>query len=116
MMWTVLTWGLVALPAVGMLALLADIADARRDLHLVREEGLVGSVQEEQAKHNFRAQASRAAVLTVIGLMALLQLVDVLTGEWLAALIYVITIILVADSWRARLARKKMIRLMYRGG
>lgn len=110
--WTAAVAGLVILPVLGMLWVVADAADAYRDLTWVRLAGRAGEVEEEQARHTLYAQVARAVTLVVISTMALLELVDVLTGDGIAALVYVIAVVGVADAVRARHARKRMVRLL----
>lgn len=109
--WTAVVAGLVVLPVLGMLFVVADAIDAFRDLVRVQLT-IPGEVEEEQARHTLYAQIARAVVLTVIAVMALLELADVLTGDGIALLVYVIALVGVGDAWRARRSRKRMVAMI----
>lgn len=113
--WTAAVAGLVALPILGMIYVVADAADAYRDLVYVRLSGRAGQVEEEQARHTLYAQMARAVVLVAIATMALLELADVLTGDGIALLVYIIAVVGVGDAWRARRVRKRMVRMLEGG-
>lgn len=107
---TVTVAGLIVVPAIGLVGVLLDLRDAYNDLWRMRVSQYAGELEETQALHEVRGQIARAGGLAVIVLMAVLELTGVLDGTWLVVLIYVLTIIGVVDAWRARFARKKMVR------
>lgn len=114
-MWTLIVWGLIVVPAVGMLFVVADLFDAYRDLVIVRLLRKSGTVEEEQARHTLYAQMARAGVLLAVALLAGFELSDVLFRELTAFMVYVIALVGVADAWRARRARKRMVYLLEQG-
>lgn len=109
--WTWAVTGLVIIPLLGLFAVIADLFDAYNDLLIVRHYK-PDSVEEEQAKHTLWAQVARATILVTILLMAGFELIDVLTGNLTALLIYVIALVGVGDAVRARRARKRMTNMV----
>lgn len=114
-MWTLIVWGLVAIPAVGMLFVVADLFDAYRDLVIVRLLRETGTIEEEQARHTLLAQVARAGLLLAVAALAGFELADVLFRELTAAMVYVIALLGVGDAWRARRARKRMVAMLEDG-
>lgn len=111
-LWTLVVGGLVVLPIVGLLVVLADLVDAYNDLILVRAYRPAPSVEEEQARHTLWAQIARAVSLVLIVVMATSELLDVLNRDGIAAILYLIVVVLVGDAYRSRRARKRMISLL----
>ena len=110
--WTAIVAGLVVIPVLGLLAVLADLSDAYNDLIIVRAYRPPPSIEAEEAKHTLWAQVARATSLCIIALMAVFELIDVLNRNGIALLIYLLALVLVADGWRARRARKRMVAML----
>ncbi len=110
--WTAVVAGLVIVPAVGLLAVLADLSDAYSDLIIVRTYRPPPSIEAEEAKHTLWAQAARAVSLTIIAAMAVFELIDILSRNGTALLVYMLALVLVADAVRARRARKRMVAML----
>lgn len=109
-MWQLIVGGLVAVPLIGMLFVIADLFDAYndyRDMIFIS----AGPVEIEQAKHTMWAQMARATILILIALLAGFELFDILDRWWIAGFIYMIAIVGVLDAYRARVSRKKMVQI-----
>lgn len=101
--------GLVMLPLGGIVFAVLEIISAHRDLWLVRVSPKTTSADERMALHSLWSQMARLTGLVVIAVMATLEIVGTMNGELLVVLIYVLTIVGVADAWRARRLRTKMM-------
>lgn len=110
--WELVVWGLVLVPMIGMIAVVADLVAAYDDLVLVRSWRPGASVEHEQAKHNLWSQCVRALVLTMIAMIAYAELLDILTREGTASMLYVIAFVGVIDAFRARRSRRRMIAMI----
>ena len=113
--WTLAVAGIIVLTVIGLAVVVIDLFDAHVDLVRVRTWYPIPSLEHTQAKSVFWGQIARSATLFLIGGLAAWELSALdIPREGIAAVLYLITIVKVIDSFRARRARKEMIRLLNR--
>lgn len=108
--WTLVELGLLVIPVAALAFVVLDLLDAYTDLEIVEMHRTKSSVEYRHAIHVFLTQFVRGVVLFVIATVGLLALVGVLDRNLLAILFYVMTIVLSADSIRARITRKSLVK------
>lgn len=109
-LWSISVAGIVVLNFIGLVFIIFDIRDSHTDLVRVTWWYPPPSIEYEQANSVFMGQLARAATLILIAALALWELLPLeLPREGIVAILYLVVIVKVVDSIRARRARKNMV-------
>lgn len=99
----------------GTLFAAADLADALVDMRIVASRFGSNSPERMVAFHNLVSQAARLTVLLALAAMGGGVMTNSLSSSGFRLLMYSVATVVVADSVRSRVARKRLLRRIGNG-